>query len=127
MTTRFRDVDKRDLDHQIARVAWALLFITLGGLGLLESVPHGTWLIAAGLILVGAQAACVLNQIPIRSFSLVLGLAAIGFGLAAFVGTDVPVLPIILVLIGVSMLLPARLGGERASGVAGASRRGLPS
>jgi hypothetical protein len=120
MSSRIRDVDQRNLDHQIARVAWALLFIMLGGLRLLESVPHGIWLIRVGLILVGAQAVRVLKQIPIRSFSLLLGIAAMGFGLAAFVGTDVPVLPIILVLIGVSILLPARLGGERASGVAGA-------
>ena len=120
MTTPIQRPEPRELDRKIARVAWALLFIMLGVVGLLQSVPHGAWLIATGLILMGAQAVRFLNHIPIRTFSLVLGIAAFLFGLATFVGTDIQVLPIVLILIGVSILLPARLGGEHASGAAAA-------
>jgi hypothetical protein len=118
VSTPVQHVAPHDLDHQIARVAWALLFIMLGCIGLLQSVPQGTWLIGTGLILMGAQAVRFMNHIRVRTFSFVLGIAAFAFGLAAFVGTDLPVLPIVLVLIGVSILLPARLGGEHVYGAA---------
>src|SRR6266571_4175674 len=118
MTTSIQQSERRELDHQIARAAWALLFIILGSIGLLPGVSHGTWLVGTGLILMGAQAVRFLNHIPIRTFSLVLGIAAVAFGVAAFVGTDLPVLPIVLILIGASILLPARLGGEHARGAA---------
>jgi hypothetical protein len=36
MTTTIQQPERCELDHQIARVAWALLFILLGGLGSLR-------------------------------------------------------------------------------------------
>lgn len=106
---------KRALDHQIAGIGWALLFIMTGGLMLLPNVPRGTWLIGAGLILLGAQGARLLNQLPMRTFSLVLGIFAIVLGGASFAGVDLPVFPILLILIGLAIVLPSRVGGERVS------------
>jgi hypothetical protein len=84
VNTHVEDRENRELDHQIARIGWALLFIMTGGLLLLPSMPQGTWLIGIGVILVGAQLVRFLNHIPMWTFSLILGTAALLLGLAAF-------------------------------------------
>lgn len=115
MSTQMEDREKRELDHEISRIGWALLFIMTGGLLLLPDVPREMWLIGIGVILVGAQLVRYVNHIPVWTFSLVLGAAALLLGVAAFAGvvTSFEWLPILLILIGLSIVLPSRLGGER--------------
>jgi hypothetical protein len=110
-----KQIENRDLDHQIARIGWALLFIMSGGLLLLPDVPRGTWLIGIGIILLGAQYVRYVNHIPMWTFSLVLGSVALVLGLASFAGliTSLELLPFVLILIGLSIVLPSHLGGER--------------
>ena len=116
MNTDVEDRENRELDHEIARVGWALLFIMTGGLLLLPGVPQGTWLVGIGVILLGAQLVRFLNHIPMWTFSLVLGAVALLLGLAAFAGyvTSIELFPIVLILIGLTIVLPSRLGGEHA-------------
>lgn len=115
MITQMEDREKRELDQEISRIGWALLFVMSGGLLLLPDVPRGTWLIGIGVILIGAQLVRYLNHISVWTFSLVLGAAALLLGLAAFAGliTSFELLPIVLILIGLSIVLPSPLGGER--------------
>jgi hypothetical protein len=114
--TQIEDPERRELDHQIARIGWALLFIMTGCLLLLPGVPQGTWLIGIGVILLGAQLVRYLNRIPTWTFSLILGAAALLLGVAAFAGyvISVELFPIVLILIGLSIVLPSHLGGEHA-------------
>ena len=116
---RIQNPAKRELDQQIARAAWALLFIMTGVIllvpgssGLDANVPHGTWPLLAGLILLGAQAVRSVNDIPIRTSGIVLGVLALCFGAAEFLGVGLPVFPVLLVLIGLSLVLPSRTGSE---------------
>ena len=123
VTTQIEDRERRDLDHQIARIGWALVFIMTGGLLLLPDVPQGTWLIGIGIILVGAQLVRYLNHVPMWTFSLILGLAALLLGVATFAGYSMSIefFPIVLILIGLSIVLPSHLGGEHAHQPAAAS------
>jgi hypothetical protein len=116
MSATTEDRDRRELDHEIARIGWALLFMMTGGLLLLPGVPQGTWLIGIGVILVGAQLLRFLNHIPMSTFSLILGAAALLLGVAAFAGyvTSVELFPIVLILIGLTIVLPSHVGGEHA-------------
>ena len=116
MSVTTEDRERRALDHEIARVGWALMFIMTGGLLLLPGVPQGTWLIGIGIILLGAQLVRFRNHIPLWTFSLILGAAALLLGLAAFAGymISVELFPIILILIGLTIVLPSRVGGEHA-------------
>ena len=116
MNTQFEDRETRELDHEIARIGWALLFMMTGGLLLLPDVPRGTWLIGIGVILVGAQIVRYVNHIPMWTFSLLLGAAAFLLGLTMFAGyiSSFEVLPIVLILIGLSIVLPSHLGGTHA-------------
>ena len=63
MSSQLEDCSRRDLDHEIARGGWALLFIMTGGLLLLPDVPSGTWLIGIGVILLGARSHSLLPRL----------------------------------------------------------------
>jgi hypothetical protein len=97
---------RRDLDRRMERVAWALFLIMIGGLGLVpdSSVPNGLWLVGAGLIMLGLNSARYLNGIRVSGFTVVVGLIAVGSGFTDMTGRDLPLLPIILILIGGSLL-----------------------
>jgi hypothetical protein len=99
------------LDHQLERIGWALFLIMIGGLMLVPGVPGGVWLIGTGLIMLGLNAARQANGIPMSAFTIVLGIAAVVLGVAEIVGAGLPVFPILLILIGASILW--RAFGER--------------
>jgi hypothetical protein len=102
---------KDALDHQLERVGWALFLIMIGGLMLLPGVPSGTWLIGTGLIMLGLNAARRRNGTRMSPFTVVLGIAAVALGAAAVVGIELPVVPLLLLVIGASILW--RAFGER--------------
>jgi hypothetical protein len=95
---------QRTLDHQFERISWALFLIMIGGLALVPGVPGGTWLIGTGLIMLGLNAVRYVNGIRMSTFTIVLGILALVFGVAEFVGSSLPVLPVLLILIGASIL-----------------------
>ncbi|HEX8968886.1 MAG TPA: hypothetical protein VF937_13450, partial [Chloroflexota bacterium] len=79
------------LDHQFERISWALFLIMIGGLALVPGVPGGTWLIGTGLIMLGLNAARYMNGIRMSNFTIVVGILALGVGVAEFIGTSLPV------------------------------------
>ena len=103
------------LDHQIERIGWALFLIMIGGLGFVPGIPGGTWLIGTGLIMLGLNAARRMNGIRMSTFTILAGIAAVVLGVAQVVGTDLPVLPLLLLLIGASILWRTFLEREPAS------------
>ena len=95
---------RHELDHQFERVSWALFLIMIGGLALVPGVPGGTWLIGTGLIMLGLNAVRQVNGIPTSTFTIVVGILALALGAAQVLGTDLPLLPVLLILIGASLL-----------------------
>jgi hypothetical protein len=81
----------------------------IGALWLLPQVPAGTWLIGTGVILLGLNVARYLNGIRMSTFTVLLGTAAIAFGVAAFLGVELPLFPILLIAIGAGILWGAVL------------------
>ena len=79
----------------------------IGGLWLApeELVPEGTWLIGTGIIILGMMAIRYVNDIKVNVFWLVVGVVALGFGVSEVFGLDVPVFPILLIIIGVSIIM----------------------
>ncbi len=104
-----------DLDDQLERVSWALFLIMIGGLALVPGVPGGTWLIGTGLIMLGLNAARQMNGIRMSTFTIVLGILALLLGIAQVLGTDLPLFPVLLILIGASLLWRAFVGRQPAS------------
>ena len=95
------------IGKRIDAIGWALFFIMIGGIGLApkESIPEGAWLIGVGLIMLGGNAARYLNGLKVVGFTIVLGLIALGIGLSIMLGLDLPVFPILLVIVGLSIIL----------------------
>jgi len=79
----------------------------LGALALAPdgAIPRGTWLLGAGLIMLGLNAARYRRSIPVSGFTLVLGAVATVLGIGTFAGVDVPVVPLILILVGAHLIL----------------------
>jgi hypothetical protein len=100
---------KRALDKRLEGIAWGLFLIMIGGLFLVpgNQVPEGTWLIGVGLILLGLNVARYLNGIEVSTLSLLLGVGALGVGISDYFGVDLPVWPILLIVVGVHMLIKA--------------------
>ncbi|MHB0878478.1 MAG: hypothetical protein ACYC5O_20775 [Anaerolineae bacterium] len=110
------EIDSRaDLSRRLERVAWALFLIMAGGLALVpdSSLPEGTWLVGVGIIMLGLNLARYVNGIRTSGFTIVLGLIALGSGIGDLTGLDLPVLPILLILIGASLLLRAFVPSEQ--------------
>jgi hypothetical protein len=97
---------KSAFDRQSERVCWALFLIMIGALALLPKglVPAGTWLVGAGLIMVGLNVVRYAKGVQASGFTVVLGIIALALGVSAIVGVDLPVLAILLVAVGLHIV-----------------------
>ena len=95
------------LNRRLEDIGWALFLIMIGILWLLpdDQVPQGTWLIGAGLIMLIVNAARYLNGIAMSAFTIVLGLLALAAGFVSFSGGDFPIFPVLLIVLGASIIL----------------------
>jgi hypothetical protein len=101
------DAQKRTLNKRLEAVGWGLFFIMIGGLWLVpgEVLPEGTWLIGVGVIMLGLNLARYMNGIKMSWFTIVLGVLALAAGLGDYVGVELPLIPIVIVLVGLSIIV----------------------
>jgi hypothetical protein len=88
-------------------LGWGTLLISVGVLWLMpaEQLPRGTWMIAAGLILLLFSAARFIHRVPLNGFSVVAGTLASIAGIGAALDVRIPMFPIGLIVVGFCMLL----------------------
>lgn len=105
--TESQDEKKNALDKRLDSIGWALFLIMIGGLWLAPegSVPEGTWLIGTGVIILGLMVVRYLYGIKVNGFWLVLGIIALAFGISSVFGVSIPVLPILIIIIGLNIIL----------------------
>ena len=98
---------KSVLNMRLWFISWALFLIWIGGLWLVpnERLPEGTWLIGAGLIMLGLNGVRYLNGIKISSFTVALGNLALVSGMGRFFGVNLPFFALLLIIIGASIIL----------------------
>lgn len=103
--------DRINLNKRLEESGWGFFLLMTGTLMLLPSefVPEGTWLIGAGLILLGLNGIRYLNDIKVSRFTITLGFAAVGFGFASLIGLRLPLLAIFLSLVGLSVIFKSLL------------------
>ncbi len=99
--------EKQALNKRLENISWGSFLIFLGGLWLIPDrwIPQGAWLIGAGLIMLGLNLARQINGIRMSGFTLFLGVVALFSGIADFFNIDLPLLPILLILIGANILI----------------------
>jgi len=98
---------KRELNRRLESISWGLFLIMLGGFALLKSVPEGTWLVGAGVIMLGLNAVRLGLGIRIGWFTVILGTVALLSGLGSVYGVSIPVGPLLVILIGLAIILRA--------------------
>ena len=101
------DEQKKALDKRLDAIGWGLFLIMIGCLWLIpeESVPEGTWLIGTGVIILVLLGIRYLYNIKISGLWLVIGILALAFGISDFTGINLPILPILIILFGLSIVL----------------------
>ncbi len=110
MTTQVSVSDNEQrmaLSRRLEDFGWAVLLIAVGTIWLMPEkvAPKGSWLIAAGIIMLGLNAIRWLNGIRMRGFSLFAGVLALLAGLGEFFGLKLPLFAIALIMIGASILV----------------------
>ena len=98
---------KAALNQRLEALGWGLFLITIGMLWLFPAglVPNGTWLIAAGVILLGVNVVRYLNDIMLSGTGLFLGILALVFGIGEFAGVELPFVAILMIVFGLGIIL----------------------
>lgn len=98
---------KQTLNKRFENISWGAFLMLIGGLWLVPDrwIPQGTWLIGAGLIMLALNLARYRNDIRMSGFTLFLGAIAVFSGIASLLRVDLPLFPILLILIGANILL----------------------
>jgi hypothetical protein len=110
-----RDFTKEALNRRLESVGWALFLIMAGGLWLIpgDRLPGGLWLIGVGVIMLGLNGVRLANGIKMSSLTLVLGVLGLVLGMGSMAGANLPLFPILLILIGLNALIKMVEGGRR--------------
>ena len=100
-------LEKQKLNKRLESIGWGLFLIMLGGINFIPDnrVPEGLWSIGVGIILLGLNLARYMYGIRISGFTTVLGVLALLTGIGDMVGLDLPVFPILLILLGANLIL----------------------
>jgi len=101
-----QDPAKAAMNKRLEAIGWALFFIMIGGLML---VPEGklsseAWLIGVGVIMLGINLARRFIGIQVDKCGVIIGILALAFGISGSFGLDLPIFPILLILIGVNII-----------------------
>ncbi len=101
------DPRKQALNKQLETVGWGLFLIMIGGFALVKGVPEGLWLIGAGFIMLGLNAVRLMLGIRASWFTVILGTIALLSGISQVLGVDIPVGPLLIILIGLAIIVRA--------------------
>lgn len=107
MTAHVEDGRHLMLNRRLEDIGWGLFLVMIGILWIVPdaTVPQGTWMIGAGLIMIGINVVRYVNDIAVNVFSLLLGVLALAAGVASMSGLNVPVFPLVLIAIGAVLFL----------------------
>lgn len=99
--------EKDIVNERMEDVAWALLFLMSGAILLVPGIPNpwGAWLVGTGLVLVGLNAVRYARGTRLNLFTTGLGIAAIVAGAGQFLGLDLSILALGLLVVGVLILV----------------------
>ncbi|HSA95886.1 MAG TPA: hypothetical protein VLJ16_07540 [Acidobacteriota bacterium] len=108
---------------RLDEIALALVLIMTGGLWLAPKAmfPEGTWLVGVGLVVLGLNAVRRISGLKASGFGLVVGLIALAAGIGRIIGQELPLIPVLLIILGVGMVVGAAARNRRSSGMPDAS------
>jgi len=94
-------------NERLEAIGWALFLIMIGCLLLVpeKHVPDTAWLVGVGVIMLGVNGVRRIVGIKVDTFAVVLGLFALAIGISGFYGVELPIFPIVLIIIGANIIL----------------------
>lgn len=103
------DVKSRDLNIRLDEIGWALFLIMIGMIWLFPNtgIPSETWLVGAGLIMLGINIARYLFGIKMSGFTILLGVVALVAGLSGILNLNFPSFAALFIILGVTLLIRA--------------------
>jgi hypothetical protein len=109
--------------RRLDEIALALVLIMTGALWLAPKpmFPEGAWLVGVGLIVLGLNAARRVRGLKTSGFGIVVGLLAFAAGTGRIIGRDLPLMPILLIILGAGLAIRAAAGSGKRSGAPNAS------
>ena len=99
--------DKEDIQairNRYVTIGWALFLILLGIIWLFPEIPEGSFFIGVGVILLGLNLVKYLIGKEISQTSIFLGLIALIIGFKRLGQWDVPIFPLLVILLGFFIL-----------------------
>ena len=109
--------------RRLEEISMALVLIMTGGLWLAPKAmfPEGTWLAGLGSILLGLNAVRRIRGLKTSGFGIIVGLIASAAGIGRIIGQELPLIPILLIILGAGLVLRAAAGKGRPDGMPDAS------
>ncbi|HEX6314003.1 MAG TPA: hypothetical protein VFZ73_04055 [Gemmatimonadaceae bacterium] len=94
------------LSKRIDGVGWGVLLIMTGALWLVpeQDVPRGAWLMGTGILLLVLNAIRSAYGVGARPLSVFLGVVVLATGLSDYLGWNLPIVALGLIVIGASIL-----------------------
>jgi hypothetical protein len=98
---------KINLNKRLEEIGWGLFLLLGGGILLAppELLPQGTWLIGAGIILLGLNGARYFYDVKASGLTVILGSFAVAAGMGSVLGVKLPLFAVFLIIIGGSIIL----------------------
>ncbi len=111
MTQLLSKIQKFALSARLDSIAWALFLIMIGVLWMLPEgrLPENTWLLGVGIILLSLNAVRHLYNLKISYFTIIIGILALLSGLENYIGFKIPIIPILIIAIGIGLLIGPKL------------------
>ena len=104
--------------ERVDTIGWGVLFLVIGVVSLLPAMPNGSWLVAAGLVLLGASAVRAWMRLPVYGATLVAGVVALAAGIFTVAGLTTEVGPLVLIVLGLTIVAGALYRSPRADAAA---------
>jgi hypothetical protein len=106
--SQFQGLSDRSDPHarQIDAAGWALFFIWIG-VAILAHIPWGWFLIGVAVLILGAQAVRRQMNLTVETSGIVIGLIFLAGGVWELLELQWPLIPILLILLGVYLLQKA--------------------
>lgn len=97
---------RRRQAERLDDVGWALLFLMSGAILAIPGIPNpwAAWFIGVGAVLLGLNLARYALGMRVSVLVSGCGVIAVAAGVGAYVGIDVPILALVLILIGIVIL-----------------------
>jgi hypothetical protein len=103
-TARSEVTDRSSVAEKLDAVGWGLFFLWMG-VALLFEFPWGVTLVGIGIITLGEQLARFASHLKLQGFWVVVGVGFLLGGIWQAMDAELPLVPILLILAGVTVLL----------------------